>query len=84
MKTALWILLAGLLTYVTGAALYNTALSRDRESLVGNVLLSLSMGWYMVGSWRRVLRATRGAGPAEEGATPVPAQTAPAMQEVGS
>lgn len=82
MKTALWILLAGLLTYVTGAALLDTALSRDRESLVGNALLSLSVGWYMAGSWRRVLRATRG-GPEEE-ATPAPAQTAPAMQEVGS
>ncbi|MEU8788154.1 hypothetical protein [Streptomyces sp. NPDC048643] len=81
MKTALWILLAGLLTYVTGAALYNTALSRDRESLVGNVLLSLSMGWYTVGSWRRVLR---GGGSAEEEPISTPAQTAPAMQEVGS
>ncbi|MFD6493188.1 hypothetical protein [Streptomyces sp. NPDC060188] len=83
MKTALWILLAGLLTYVTGAALLDTALSRDRESLVGNALLSVSMGWYMAGSWRRVLRATRG-GPEEEEATQAQAQTAPAMQEVGS
>ncbi|MEU0781945.1 hypothetical protein ABZ341_10190 [Streptomyces sp. NPDC006173] len=81
MKTALWILLAGLLTYVTGAALLNTALSRDRQSLVGNALLSLCMGWYMAASWRRVLRATRG-GPAEEEATPT--RTAPAMHEVGS
>ncbi|MET9898840.1 hypothetical protein [Streptomyces sp. NPDC006446] len=58
MKTAFWILLAGLLTYVTGAALYNAARSHDRETLVGNVLLSLSVGWYTVTSWWRVHLAT--------------------------
>lgn len=81
MKTALWILLAGLLTYVTGAAVYNAALSRDKEPLVGNVLLSLSAGWYTVGCWRRVLRAARGATVADE---EVPSQLAPAMREAGS
>jgi hypothetical protein len=54
MKTALWILLASLLTYVTTAALYNTARSDDRETFVGSALLSWSAGWYMVTSWRRV------------------------------
>ncbi|MGW3666077.1 hypothetical protein [Streptomyces sp. NPDC005141] len=58
MKTAFWILLASLLTYVTAAALYNTARSHDRETLVGNVLLSWSVGWYMVTSWWRVHLAT--------------------------
>ncbi|MEU4167345.1 hypothetical protein AB0F46_10695 [Streptomyces sp. NPDC026665] len=53
MKTVFWILLAGFLTCVTGAALFNTARSDDRETLVGNALLSLSVGWYMVTSWRR-------------------------------
>ncbi|MEU0432930.1 hypothetical protein ABZ153_15110 [Streptomyces sp. NPDC006290] len=57
MKTALWILLASLLTCVTATALHNTARSDDRESLVGNVLLSLSVGWYMVTSWRRAYLA---------------------------
>ncbi|MET9896451.1 hypothetical protein ABZZ47_41035 [Streptomyces sp. NPDC006465] len=58
MKTVFWILLASLLTYVTAAALYNAARSHDRETLVGNVLLSLSVGWYMVTSWWRVHLAT--------------------------
>ncbi|MFE1289409.1 hypothetical protein [Streptomyces sp. NPDC058751] len=53
MKTALWILLAGFLTCVTGAALLGTARSDDRETLVGNALLSLSVGWYAVTNWRR-------------------------------
>ncbi|MEV8034515.1 hypothetical protein ACFYW8_41115 [Streptomyces sp. NPDC002742] len=57
MKTAFWILLAALLTYVTAAALHNTAHSDDRETLVGNVLLSLSVGWYTVTSWRRAYLA---------------------------
>jgi len=57
LKTAIWIILASLLTYVTGAGLYNTARSADRESLVGNVLLVLAVGWYMVAAWRRALRA---------------------------
>ncbi|MFE2297777.1 hypothetical protein ACFXAW_06225 [Streptomyces sp. NPDC059445] len=57
MKTVFWILLAGFLTCVTGAALVNTARSDDRETLVGNVLLSLSVGWYMVTTWRRAYLA---------------------------
>ncbi|MFD5634135.1 hypothetical protein ACFWJM_08335 [Streptomyces sp. NPDC127077] len=57
MKTAFWILLAGFLTCVTGAALVNTARSDDRETLVGNALLSLSVGWYMVTNWRRAYLA---------------------------
>ncbi|MET7983718.1 MULTISPECIES: hypothetical protein [unclassified Streptomyces] len=59
MKTALWILLAGLLSYVTAAALHNTVHSDDRETLVGNVLLSLSVGWYMVTNWRRAYLAAQ-------------------------
>lgn len=59
MKTAIWIILASLLTYVTGAGLYNTARSTDRETLVGNALLVLAFGWYMAAAWRRVLRALR-------------------------
>ncbi|MDQ1033764.1 hypothetical protein QFZ75_000180 [Streptomyces sp. V3I8] len=57
MRTALWAVLAGFLTYVTGAALYNAAAGDDVKSLVGNVLLALSVGWYMVSSWRRAYRA---------------------------
>ncbi|MFI0961602.1 hypothetical protein ACH4S8_09385 [Streptomyces sp. NPDC021080] len=57
MKTAFWILLAGLLTCVTAAALHNTVRSDDRETLVGNVLLSLSVGWYMVTNWWRAYLA---------------------------
>ncbi|WP_329298280.1 hypothetical protein OG410_06695 [Streptomyces sp. NBC_00659] len=57
MKTALWILLAGFLTCVTAAGLLNTVRSDDRETLVGNVLLSLSVGWYMVTNWRRAYRS---------------------------
>ncbi|MER5470936.1 hypothetical protein ABZX90_33090 [Streptomyces sp. NPDC002935] len=63
MKTALWILLASVLTYVTAAALYNAARSDDRESVVGNVLLSLSVGWYMVTNWWRAYLATYGRPP---------------------
>ncbi|MFF3615629.1 hypothetical protein [Streptomyces sp. NPDC002580] len=74
MKTALWILLASLLTYVTTAALYNTARSDDRESLVGNALLSWSVGWYMVTSWRRVRLTARR----------LPPHEADAAQEDGS
>ncbi|MFD5812747.1 hypothetical protein [Streptomyces sp. NPDC127038] len=59
MKTALLILLAGLLTYVTATALHNTVRSDDRETLVGNVLLSLSVGWYMVTNWRRAYLAAQ-------------------------
>ncbi|MEV6015012.1 hypothetical protein [Streptomyces sp. NPDC051997] len=59
MKTAPWILLAALLTYVTATALHNTARSDDRETLVGNVLLSLSVGWYMVTNWRRAYLAAQ-------------------------
>ncbi|MET9562062.1 MULTISPECIES: hypothetical protein [Streptomyces] len=59
MRIALWILLAVLLTYVTGAALHNAARSGDRETLVGNVLLSWCVGWYTVSSWRRAYGATR-------------------------
>ncbi|WP_328940240.1 hypothetical protein OG288_38570 [Streptomyces tauricus] len=59
MRTALWILLAVLLTYVTGAALHNAARSGDRETLVGNVLLSWCVGWYAVSSWRRAYGAMR-------------------------
>ncbi|WP_328498122.1 hypothetical protein OHS59_39495 [Streptomyces sp. NBC_00414] len=59
MRIALWIVLAGLLTYVTGAALNNAARSDDRETLIGNMLLSWSVGWYMVSSWRRAYGAAR-------------------------
>ncbi|MFG2307959.1 hypothetical protein ACGFS9_04595 [Streptomyces sp. NPDC048566] len=83
MKTALWILLAGLLTYVSGAALHNAALSRDRESLAGNVLLSLSTGWYTVGSWRRVLIRTRGDSAPEARARADEEADQEALREVG-
>ncbi|MEU3795808.1 hypothetical protein [Streptomyces fructofermentans] len=74
MKTALWILLAGFLTCVTAAALYNTARSTDREILVSNVLLSWCVGWYAVANWRRAYRSTRrrsseGGSPARHEAT---------------
>ncbi|MFH8467756.1 hypothetical protein [Streptomyces sp. NPDC017991] len=59
MRTALWIVLATLLTYVTGAGLYNAARSDDRETLIGNVLLSWSVGWYAVSSWRHAYGSTR-------------------------
>ncbi|MFJ6834214.1 hypothetical protein [Streptomyces sp. NPDC091209] len=66
MKTAIWLLLAGLLTYVTATALHNTARSDDRETLVGNVLLSLSVGWYTVTSWRRAYLAKHRRPPRDE------------------
>jgi len=71
MKTAFWILLAALLTCVTATALHNTVHSEDRETLVGNVLLSLSVGWYMVTNWWRAYRAAAHLRPlpAESGAT---------------
>jgi uncharacterized membrane protein YfcA len=59
MRTALWAVLAAFLTYITGAALHNAVAGADVKNLVGNVLLALSVGWYMVSSWRRAYRAAR-------------------------
>ncbi|MGW6011676.1 hypothetical protein [Streptomyces sp. NPDC055210] len=70
MRTALWMVLATLLTYVTGTGLYNATRSDDRETLIGNMLLSWSVGWYAVSSWRRAYGSTRRRAPwADTGAT---------------
>ncbi|MEU9137886.1 hypothetical protein AB0D33_18315 [Streptomyces sp. NPDC048404] len=78
MKTAFWILLAGFLTYVTAAALLNTVRSDDRETLAGNLLLSLAVGWYMVTNWRRAyLSAHRRPPQGDMGETPDPGNHGP-------